>query len=123
MAQRLVAKICPDTGKRLPLEGSIAKIIDKEFQDLPSDIKASLPKANEVLGIESTAECPKGVRGRLAVFEVVEMSKELERMILTDPTENALWPIVRKQGMLTMKEDAIIKAFQKKIPFEEINKL
>ncbi len=123
MAQRLVAKICPGSGKVLPLEGSIAKIIDKEFQDLPADIKASLPKATEVLGIEPTPDCPKGVRGRLAVIEVVEMSKELEKMILTDPTENALWPIVRRQGMLTMKEDAIIKAFQKKIPFEEINKL
>ena len=31
--------------------------------------------------------------------------------------------IARAQGLLTMKEDAILKAFDKVIPFEEINKL
>lgn len=123
MAQRLVAQICPGSGKPMPLEGSIEKIIGREFQDLPDEVKNSLPRATEVLGLQPTPDCPKGVRGRLAVFEVIEMNRELEKMILTDPTENALWPIVRRQGMLTMKEDAIIKAFQKKIPFEEVNKL
>lgn len=123
MAQRLVAQICPEGGKPMPVEGSIERIINKEFQDLPVDIKNSLPLGKEVLGISPTPSCPKGVRGRLAVIEVFEMTKELEKMILTNPTETSLWPIVRNQGMLTMKEDAIIKAFQKKIPFEEINKL
>jgi len=34
-----------------------------------------------------------------------------------------VYDVARKRGMLTMKEDAIIKAMQKKIPFEEIVKL
>jgi type IV pilus assembly protein PilB len=123
MAQRLVAKICPGTGKPMPLEGSIERIINKEFKDLPQGVLESLPKSNEVLTIDPTPDCPKGVRGRLAVFEIFEMTRDLEKMILSNPTEAALWPIVRSQGMLTMKEDAIIKAFEKKIPFEEINKL
>ena len=59
----------------------------------------------------------------MAVFEMFEMTKELQKMILTDPSEGSMWPIVRAQGMFTMKEDAIIKALEKKIPFEEINKL
>lgn len=123
MAQRLVAQICPGTGKPIPVDGSIGIMIEREFQDLTPEFLATLPKSNEVLGVQPTEECPKGVRGRLAVMEVYEMSKELEKMILTDPTETSLWPIVREQGMLTMKEDAIIKAYEKKIPFEEINKL
>jgi hypothetical protein len=44
-------------------------------------------------------------------------------MILKDPTEAALWPILRSKGMLTIKEDAMIKAFNHEIPFEEVNKL
>ena len=123
MAQRLVSLLAPGAGTPIPVQGSIEKIIDREFQDLPPEIKAGLPKANEVLNASPTPDAPKGVRGRMAVFEMVEMNKEIEKTILTNPTENALWPIARKQGMLTMKEDAIIKSFQKKIPFEEVNKL
>jgi type IV pilus assembly protein PilB len=123
MGQRLVAKICEGTGNPIPLEGSIQMMIDREFQDLPAQYKSEIPQEKEVLGIQPTPECPKGVRGRQAVFEMFGMTKELEKMILTNPTETALWPIVREQGMFTMKEDAIIKALEKKIPFEEVNKL
>ncbi len=123
IAQRLVAQICPGTGKSLPIEGSIKAMFDDEFRDIPEKYMKEIPAVNEVLGIEPTDDCPKGVRGRLAVFEIFEMSQELEKVILTNPTENALWPIVRANGMFTMKEDAIIKAMEKKIPFEEINKL
>ena len=31
--------------------------------------------------------------------------------------------VLRGKGMLTLKEDAIIKAFERKIPIEEVNKL
>jgi type IV pilus assembly protein PilB len=122
MGQRLVAKIAGE-GTPMPIEGSLQMMMDKEFQDLPEEYKKEIPQATEMLGIKPTAEFPKGVRGRQAVMEMFAMSKELEKMILTDPTEASMWPIVRKQGMFTMKEDAIIKALEKKIPFEEINKL
>jgi type II secretory ATPase GspE/PulE/Tfp pilus assembly ATPase PilB-like protein len=51
------------------------------------------------------------------------MTAELAHQILADPTEENLRAISRKQGMLTMKEDAIIKAFQGTIPLSEVNEL
>ncbi len=123
MGQRLVSKLCDGTGVSMPIEGSIQMMIDKEFKDLPAEFKTEIPQSKEVFGIQPTPECPKGVRGRMAVFEMFAMTKELEKMILTDPTEGSMWNIVRKQGMFTMKEDAIIKALERKIPFEEVNKL
>ena len=59
----------------------------------------------------------------MAVFEMFKMDKEIEKAILTNPTELSIQALLRKKGMLTMKEDAIVKAFQKLIPFEEVNKL
>ena len=59
----------------------------------------------------------------MPVFEILQMDKELERVILKNPTDTDLMTVARKQGMLTMKEDAILKAFNKEIPFEEVNKL
>ena len=51
------------------------------------------------------------------------MNREMEEAILKNPSEIELKKIARASGMLTMKEDAIIKAFNKIIPFSEINTL
>jgi type IV pilus assembly protein PilB len=66
---------------------------------------------------------PKGVKGRTAVFEIMQMNKELEQVILKNPTDIDVMKVVRRQGMLTMKEDALMKAFEGKIPFSEVNKV
>jgi type IV pilus assembly protein PilB len=123
MAQRLVAQMCPGGGKEIPIEGSIKVMLEKQFADLPDKYKDKIPKTNKIYQATPTDDCPKGTRGRTAVFEVFKMDKELENVILKEPTEIALTKVLREKGMLTMKEDAIIKAYQKEIPFEEVNKL
>ncbi len=123
MAQRLVKCLCPGTGKVVPVEGSLKVMIDKDFEDLPPEFKKEVPFAKEVCEIEATSGCPKGTRGRTAVFEILQMSKELEAVILKDPVEAEVYRVARKQGMLTLKEDALIKAFRKEIPIEEVNRL
>ena len=123
MAQRLVAKICPGGGKEIPVEGSVQIMINKQFEDLPEEFKGSIPKGNTVLEAVATSDCPKGTHGRMAVFEVFKMDRELENIILTNPVETAIWKAVRKQGMLSMKENAIVKALNHEIPFEEVNGL
>ena len=73
--------------------------------------------------IKPTPELPKGTRGRMAVFEMFSMEKDIEEAILKNPTETGIIKLIRSRGMLTLKDDAIIKAFAKTIPFEEVNKL
>ncbi|MCR4310982.1 MAG: GspE/PulE family protein [Candidatus Taylorbacteria bacterium] len=123
IAQRLVKLICPGTGKVIPVEGSLKAIIDKEFADLPDEFKKEIPFSKEVLGIDPTADCPNGTRGRTAVFEILEMTKEIEAIILKNPVEAEVYQASRRQGTLTLKEDAFIKAFRKEIPIEEVNRL
>lgn len=123
MAQRLVKTLCPDGGKPKPLEGSLKMMVDKEFQDLPPDMKQSLSLGNTVYEAVPTKECPMGTKGRQAVFEVLPVSHGIEDVILANPTEPKLYEVARREGMLTMKEDAMLKAFAGEIPFEEINKL
>jgi type IV pilus assembly protein PilB len=123
MGQRLLRTICPGTGKPIPIEGSIKAMIDKEFADLPEEFRSEIPKVSDMLEIEVTPQCPTGTRGRIAVFEMFKMSKEIEQVILHNPEESEVLKAARKEGFITMKEDAIIKAMQKLIPFEEINEL
>ena len=123
IAQRLVDTFPPGAGKPIPVEGSIKMIIDKQFEDLPEQYKKEIPFSNTVYGISPTPDNPRGTRGRMAVFEAFKMDKDIESMILKNATELEISKLLRQKGLLTMKEDAMIKAFQKLIPFEEVNKL
>ncbi len=123
MAQRLVRTLCPGGGRPIPIEGSLKAMLEKQFADLPEEFRKEIPKAKEVYGIEPSPECPDGTRGRTGVFELIPMNKDLENAILKNPVEEELYAIARRNGMLTMKEDALLKAFERVIPFEEVNAL
>ena len=122
MAQRLVRRICPNTGVPTKITPSMRLMLEKEFAPLDPKKRPPIPK--EVLEVEKgNKECPSGTRGRVAVFEMFETSPELEQIILHTPTDDKLRDLVQKQGMITMKQDAIIKAFNKQIPFQEVHVL
>jgi len=123
IAQRLVSQICSGTGKTLPIEGSVKAMLDKQFEDLPDEYKKEIPSVSEVLEVEPTPQCPRGTSGRVAAFEMFQMDEEIEKLILNNPIESEVYKAVRRKGFITMKEDAIIKAMNKIIPFEEINQL
>ena len=123
MAQRLVRKLCPGGGNPKSVEGSLRMMIDKQFNDLPVEYKKQLNIGNEVYEIMPTPDCLNGTSGRVAVMEVFEMDKDVEAVILKDSSEIEIYKVVRAKGMLSMKEDAILKATQRVIPFEEVNTL
>ncbi|MBI5004620.1 MAG: Flp pilus assembly complex ATPase component TadA [Candidatus Lloydbacteria bacterium] len=124
IAQRLVRKLCPGPKKEIPIEGSIKIMVEKEFTGLPEEFKKTIPKTNKVYEAMPSDECPSGMRGRAAVFEMFMMNKDIEKIVLgSNPTESALFEVIRKQGMMTMREDALVKAFSGEVPFEEVNKV
>ncbi len=123
IAQRLVRTLCPGGGKRVVIEGSMQVMMKSQFDDLPEEYKKEVPPLDEVYRLEITPECPAGTMGRIACFEVFSMTPELEHGILERKPEDVLFGIVRRQGMFTMKEDAIMKSARGEIPFEEVNTL
>ena len=123
VAQRLVGLLPPGGGEKVPIDGSIKAMIDRQFSDLPPEYKKDVPFSDTIYKIKPTSDCPKGTRGRTAVFEMFSMTKDLEGAILKNATEMEIASLIRQNGTLTMKENAIIKAFKGEIPFEEVNKL
>ena len=121
MAQRLASALCPGAGKEIPVEGSIKIMIEKQFADLPEKYRKEIVFGDKVYEAAPAPNCPKGIRGRIAVMEVLPMDKDIEAVILKNPTELEITKVARSKGMLTMREDAILKAFRREIPFEEIN--
>ena len=123
VAQRLVRTLCPDSKDPEPIEGGIKAIINKQFEDLPKTFRDKIDIPKEVYHAKSSPLCPGGTRGRMAVFEMFEVDKNMENLILGNPTEPAIYKMARDKGMLTMKEDGLQKAFAGLIPFEEVASL
>lgn len=123
MAQRLVRTLCPGGGKKMKVDASMQEMFKKEFADLPPAYAKNVPPLDEVYRLNPTPDCPTGTKGRIAVFEAFDMNPELERAILANKPEEEMFATVRKNGMFTMKEDAIIKSAKGIIPFEEVNTL
>lgn len=124
IGQRLVRKLCEGAGRKIPVEGSLEIMLDKQFEDLPQEYRAKLvPDKKYMMGVAPGPDCPNGTRGRLGVFEILRVDQEMENVILNDPVEEKIFQSARAKGMLTMKEDAIIKALNGTIPFEEVNTL
>ncbi len=123
IGQRLVRKMCPGAASPIPVSESLRKMLDKEFADLAPEYRTNLPKFENFYEPKSTAECPNGTRGRMAVVEIMRMDKDLEHVVLTSPQEENVYKAARAKGMLTMREDAIMKALAGEIPFQEVNAL
>jgi len=123
VAQRLVKKMYPGAEKEVPNEGAISVMVEKQFEGLPAEFKSKLNLKRSLYEAVSTTESASGTKGRLAVFEVFPVDKEIEKLILVDPTDVALSAASRLKGMLFMKEDAILKSMEKIVPFQEINTL
>jgi type IV pilus assembly protein PilB len=121
IAQRLTRTFCEGGAKETPLSPSDKKRIEADLASLPPEYRFKVP--SQIYEPQRTPTCPTGLRGRMAVFEVLEMSSEIERIILDNPVDSKLWAAARKQGMQTMREDALLKAFDKKIPFSEVETL
>ncbi len=123
VAQRLTRKLAKGSGKAISVEGSIKMMIDKAFETLPEEYKKDIIFPQEVYEATPIEGNPQGMKGRTGVFEVIEMDSDIEEAILRNPDSVAIGKIVMEKGMITMKQDGLIKAFNKIIPFEEANKL
>ena len=123
LAQRLVRRICPNSGRKVPVEGSIKAFIESEFGDLPEKYHSIIPQNDHVLFIEPTKECSSGTKGRVAVMEAITINEEIEKLILENADEEKIIAVARQSGFISMKEDAIIKALKGAIPFEEVSTL
>lgn len=123
MAQRLVRQSCDNAKEEVPMDESTKEYIDKQFADLPAEFKAKLPIGTTMMQTAPSADCPSGTRGRVAVFEIFKVDTELQRLILAKPNEQDIYQHLRAKGLLTMREDAILKSIKGQVPFQEIYNL
>ena len=120
VAQRLARTTCPESRKLVPMDPSIKMQIEGEIKDLPEQYKKDIPIKDQMYETVPSEKCPSGTRGRIAVFEMFKIDKEMQGVILKNPIDSEIYKVARKKGMLMMKEDAILKALEGIIPFQEV---
>ncbi len=121
IAQRLVPVMCESSKKSIPVTGAIKAIIEKQFEEIPPATRSKFKIPKEVFEAIPSEECPGGTRGRVGVFELLEVDKDIEEIILRKPAESEMLDAARAKGMLTMKDDALLKAFEGVIPIQAVN--
>jgi len=120
IAQRLARTTCPSSRKLVPMDESIKIQIEEQMKDLPAEFKKEIGANEKMYETVPSNECPSGTRGRIAVFEMFKVDKEMQNIILKSPTNGEIYKLARKHGMLMMKEDAMLKSIQGIIPFSEV---
>ena len=120
VAQRLARMTCPSSRKLVPIDPSIKMQIEEQMKDLPTEFKKEIGVKGQMYDTVPSNECPSGTRGRIAVFEMFKIDKEMQDVILKSPTGGEIFKVARKKGMLMMKEDAMLKSVEGTIPFTEV---
>ncbi len=121
IAQRLVRKLCDNCKKAsAPSEADLAKY-KKFLAALPAHVDK---KPYENFALFEPAGCEKcngfGYRGRVGIFEFLQGGPEMEEVIIKDSSEIALRALAKKQEMVLMQADGILKVFSGTTTFKEV---
>lgn len=115
IAQRLVRKLCDNCKKeKIATESEINKIkriineMKTEGKNLNSyKIDEENIKLYEPIGCD---QCHMiGYKGRIGIFEAIKTDKALEEIIPKNPSERDIKNVAKKQGILNMRQDGIVK--------------
>ncbi len=121
LAQRLVGRLCPDckTPEEAPAE--VQQLIKKAMSELPTEVQEQFKEPYQIYHSKGCSKCKsKGVMGRVALFEAFLMSPALEEIVAGGPTVQKILKEAKGQGMITLRQDGILKALQGKVSIEEV---
>lgn len=108
-------------GSLLPSDAAkmaeVAKDLGYESLPLSGDTAYTLTK-----GKESPAT-PGGYKGRLGLYEVFDVSAEIQDLILKRATSQDIQEQAERQGMVTMRQDGYLKALAGQTTVQEVNRV
>lgn len=121
MAQRLLRKLKPDQKKEVLLEGKDREMVEQVLNGIQN--KALLPKNTTTVWVPDVPEGEPGYKGRIGVYEAIFTTREIETAIRSNLTTRELEDVAKKQGYLSMREDAILKVLDGVTTLEEVRRV
>ena len=72
---------------------------------------------------KETSQAPGGYKGRLGLYEVIDVNDDLESMILNRSTSSDIQQKASEMGMVSMREDGYLKALTGLTTIDEVNRV
>ena len=123
IAQRLVGVLCDHCKKQVEAKPETRDIILKEIEKLPKRLKSKI-KVSSPLMVYEAKGCKKcnfrGFSGRTGIFEILEVTDQLADIITKSPEENKIVQEAKRQEMLSMRQDGVLKVLEGTTTIEEI---
>jgi type IV pilus assembly protein PilB len=128
IAQRLVRQLCAKKKKYNLTEAEIKSLGERVNMDLVLKAlrdegvigKKKTWKDVDFYKAESSVECEDGYKGRIGIYEVMEVSPSIRELIITGATPTEIQKKAGEEGMMTMLEDGIFKASQGLTTIEDV---
>ena len=123
ISQRLVGLLCASCKAPEAASPALQKVIARDLADAPDAIKEKYKPPYKVYRAAGCPVCKgKGIMGRIAIFEVLKMSKRLEEITTSAPALSKITEEAKAQGMMTLRQDGIVKALDGFVSLEEVLK-
>ena len=124
IGQRLVRRLCKKCVVPAELSPSVLNQCQRVLGSIApsSGIKVDLQNLKFMAPGKGCEECGKyGYKGRVGIYEIFTMTKEIERVILSkEVSEYEIAELASKNGMLTMAQDGLLKALDGLTSVEEV---
>lgn len=122
LAQRLVRTVCEKCKKEIDIPADYKDLINSIVNEIvdPTD-KIPVGKIYEAVG------CPAcnntGYKGRIGLYEGIISDEEVEKLLRENPSEREIRKATRPQGIMTMREDGVIKLLQGHTTIPELERV
>ena len=138
IGQRLVRRVGPhrdlyqsDVAETAAIKATIGHLLPAnggEREKVANDLGyKTLPlrtdKAYTLVKGKDSPDTPAGYKGRLGVYEVFNVSQEIQELILKRATSSDIQKKAQEQGMVTMREDGYLKALAGETTLAEVNRV
>ncbi len=125
-AQRLLRLLCVECKLETKANPAETAIIEKAIKDMPAIYQKDILSKNGYTIFKPNLENPcrqcggKAFKGRIAIFEMLEMTPDFEKIILSNISEASMREEAKRQGMITMFQDGIMKVLRGVVSLEEL---
>lgn len=138
IGQRLVRRVAPkrDVYQSNPIEtqniaATIGHLLPKTSAEVPTvsqdlgykDLPLAGQNAYTLVKGKDTPQTPRGYTGRAGLYEVMDVTEEIQNLIVKRATSAEIQRTAIAQGMVTMRQDGYLKALQGVTTLEEVNRV
>ncbi len=120
VAQRLCRKICTKCKQEISPDASTKQAVAEEIAKMPKGEQKAIKDQKYFKGKGCTACGDTGYKGRIGIYEVLPVTEKIRLITTRETSADTIQETAIAGGMITMKQDGILKAMDGLTTIEEI---